>query len=106
MQTSDLVAIADGLRVWTLPRTESGTVDLETPVEQPGERLVVVHLDRGRSEIVATTTITTRHPDTSELPPDLGTCQWVGTCTAPALWMQPHPLMSPVATCRSCLTRP
>lgn len=103
VQTSDRVPVSDELRVWALPRLEPGTVDLETPVAPPqqGEWLLV-HLDRGRSELVVPTTVTTRHPDTSELPPRRGTCQWVGACTAPAARMAPHPLMSPVPVCRTC----
>ena len=103
MQTTDRVTVSDGLRVWSLPRLEAGTVDLETPVTppEPGEWLLL-HLDRGRSELVVPTTITVRHPRTGEAPPSLGTCQWVGACPSPAVRMAPHPLMSPVPVCRDC----
>jgi len=90
MLTSDRVTISDGLRVWAMPGAEPATVDLETLVHPAGAGLVAAAaLDRGRSEVVPTTTISTRHPDTGERPPNLGTCQWVGTCTTWAVRMQP-----------------
>jgi hypothetical protein len=113
--TADQVCITDGLRVWTrpdaepgfrvwtVPQAEPGTVDLTTALTPPGpDPAVRVDLDSGRSVIVTTTTLTTRHPRTGQRPLALGICQWVGTCAEPAVRMVPHPLMSPVPACRTC----
>lgn len=103
VQTSDWVPVCDGLRVWALPGREPATVDLETPVVGPWPGVwLLLHLDRGRREIVAPTTLATRHPHTGEPPPRLGDCRWIGACTAAAVRMAPHPLTSPVAICRTC----
>jgi len=115
--TADRVCITDGLRVWILGeaapglpvwtlRCEPGTVDLTSAASPPESGPAVrVDLDSGRSVIVSATTLSTCHPRTGQLPPDLGTCQWVGTCAEPAVRMVAHPLMSPVPACRTCRTR-
>lgn len=55
VRTSDWVRIIDGLRVWTVPDCEPGTVDLTTAIisPRPGEWLVL-HLDRGTTVIAIT----------------------------------------------------
>jgi hypothetical protein len=113
VRTADQVCITDGLRVWILPHAEPGrrawtlphepgTVDLTTARTPGPDPAVRVDLDSGRSVIVTATTLTTRHPRTGQRPFDLGVCQWVGTCTEPAVRMVAHPLMSPVPACRTC----
>ena len=112
--TADQVCIIDGLRVWilsdaepglpawTLPY-EPGTVDLTSAPGPPdSDSAVRIDLDSGRSVIVPAQTLTACHPRTGQLPPYLGTCRWIGTCTEPAVRMVPHSLMSPVPACRTC----
>lgn len=107
-QTMDRVEVSDGLRVWALPDLEPGTVDLGTPMApaRSGGWLLMLHRDGGGSGMVANTTITSRHPATTEPPRPLGSCQWVGTCAVRAVRMQAHPLMSPVPVCRTCGPQP
>jgi len=102
--TSDHVPIIDGLRVWTTtPGAEPGTVHLPpADLAEPG-RWLLVHADDGTTVKIRPRHLTTRHPVTSDEPPRLGRCQWIGSCTRPALRMRAHPLMSPVPVCRDCL---
>lgn len=102
MLTADGVEIAHHLRIWA--HDEPATVDLDRPRAHTRSGRLAIHTDAGRTVTITSETATTKHPRTGHTPPRLGPCQWTQACHQTAVRMHPHPLMSPVPVCPTCIT--